>query len=111
MTCAELAARIESLQPGAVPRDVARLCLLLTNAVSDLAALRDDARLAEAWQQMGWRLQSAADQHAAMTEELEQLARQDPAHFSPEQVRVLIRAIKVQSHVLQLYVGHPPVEV
>ncbi len=111
MTCAELAARIELLQPGAVPRDVARLCLLLANSVSDLSTLRDDARLAEVWQQTGWRLQSAADQHAAMTEELEQLAQQDAALFTPDQVRVLIRAIKVQSRVLQLYVGQPTVEV
>jgi hypothetical protein len=42
-----------------------------------------------------------------MTEELESLARSDPRRFAPEQIWVLIRAIKVQSQILQLYVGQP----
>ena len=41
-----------------------------------------------------------------MTDELDELARIDPAKFSMNQVWVLIRAIKVQSQVLQLYLGH-----
>ena len=105
MKCEELAACIQRLQPDAVPRDVARLCLLLTNFIEDLDELRDEERLTEAWQQMGMRLQAATDQHAAMTEELEELAQGDPEKFSPGQIWVLIRAIKVQSQVLQLYVG------
>jgi hypothetical protein len=45
-----------------------------------------------------------------MTEELESLARSDPRKFTPEQIWVLIRAIKVQSQILQLYVGDAVVE-
>ncbi len=60
---------------------------------------------------MGLRLQAATDQHAAMTEELESLARSDPRKFSPEQIWVLIRAIKVQSQILELYVGEPSLDV
>jgi len=108
MDCAELATRIQRLQPEARPRDVARLCLLLTNYTDNIDRLDDDDCLAEAWNQMGIRLQASTDQHAAMTEELEELASGDPEHFSMEQVWVLIRAIKVQSHVLQLYVGETP---
>ncbi len=111
MNCHDLAARIERMQPDAPPRDVARLCLLLTNAVDDLGELEDEECLSEAWQQMGMRLQAATDQHAAMTEELESLARLDPSRFTLDQVWVLIRAIKVQSRILQMYVGQPPVEV
>ncbi|NUQ62569.1 MAG: hypothetical protein HUU20_08775 [Pirellulales bacterium] len=107
LTCHELAARIEQMQPGALPRDVARLCLLLANSVDDIQQLGDHDKLSEAWQQIGIRLQAATDQHAAMTEELEQLARSDPGNFTLEQIWVLIRAIKVQSQVLQLYVGRP----
>jgi hypothetical protein len=107
MNCQELAARIERLQPDSTPRDVARLCLLLANAVERLDTLRQDDRMADAWQDAGLRLQAAGDQHAAMTEELEQLAVMDPRQFTLEQVWVLIRAIKVQSHILQLYVGQP----
>ncbi len=105
MNCQELASRIEQIQPEADTRDVARLCLLLSNSVGDFTELDDQGALMDAWQETGLKLQAATDQHAAMTEELENLARSDPQKFSPEQIWILIRAIKVQSQVLQLYVG------
>jgi hypothetical protein len=111
MNCHDLAVAIERFQPTAPARDVARLCLLLTNTIENLDSLEDDGRLADAWQEMGLRLQAATDQHAAMTEELEQLAQTDTKSFTAEQVWVLIRAIKVQSQILQLYLGRSPLEV
>jgi hypothetical protein len=111
MNCAELAQRIEQIEPEAAARDVARLCLLLTNLVREVEELNDDDRLRDAWQEMGLKLQAATDQHAAMTEELEDLARSDPQTFTAEQIWVLLRAIKVQSQVLQLYVGLPALDV
>lgn len=105
MNCHELAAKIEKVQPDASPQDVARLCLLLTNFVHDLAELDNEAKLMTAWRQMEARLQATADQHAAMTEELEKLAEEAPPHLNSEQLRVLIRVIKVQSQVLQFYLG------
>jgi len=105
MNCTELAGRIERFQPGADAKDVARLCLLLTNATDDVTTLSDDKELTRAWREMGLKLQAATDQHAAMTEELERLAQSDPQKFTPDQIWVLIRAIKVQSQILQLYVG------
>ena len=111
MTCHELASRIEELQTDAMPRDVARLCLLLANFVDDIGDLKDESCLSRAWQEMGIRLQAATDQHAAMTEDLEELSRRDPAKFTIDQVWTLIRAIKVQSQILQLYVGQPTADV
>lgn len=111
MTCQELAEQINKLQPEASPQDVARLCLLLSNSQRDLDELGDARQLQMAWREIGLKLQQATDQHAAMTEELEELATSDPKEFSPEQVWVLIRAIKVQSQVLQMYVGHPVLDV
>lgn len=111
MNCQELARRIERLQPTAVPRDVARLCLLLANSTEDIDRLEDESRLADAWRQVNLRMQATTDQHAAMTEELETLARSDPKKFLPDQIWVLIRAIKVQSQILQLYVGDQAVLV
>ncbi len=108
MTCQELAARIEQMQPEAAPRDVARLCLLLANHVQDWDELEVDQQLNESWKQMSLRLEAATDQHAAMTEELEGLAAESPERFTPEQIWTLIRAIKVQSQVLQLYVAPSP---
>ncbi|MDZ7618591.1 MAG: hypothetical protein U1E05_16425 [Patescibacteria group bacterium] len=111
MHCDELASRIRQMQPQATPRDVARLCLLLTNYVEDTEELANDQRLVAVWQEMGIRLQAATDQHAAMTEELEDLAKSRPQDFSMAQIWTLIRAIRVQSQVLQLYVGSAQLEV
>lgn len=111
MNCRELAEQIEKLQPNAMPRDVARLCLLLTNLTDDLETLRNETFLMQAWQDMGIRLQAATDQHAAMTEELDTLAKSDPEKFTPDQTWILIRAIKVQSQILHLYVGQPVLDV
>jgi hypothetical protein len=111
LNCQTLAGRIEAMQPKAEVRDVARLCLLLSNAVNDVDRLQDESTLKNAWKEMGLRLQAATDQHAAMTEELETLAKSDPRQFTPDQIWVLIRAIKVQSQILQLYVGTPAMDV
>ena len=111
MNCTELANRIQRLQPAAGARDVARLCLLLTNATDNIETLQDDRILTSAWRAMGLKLQAVTDQHAAMTDELESLARTDPQRFSPEQIWILLRAIKVQSQILQLYVGEATVDV
>lgn len=107
MTCHELAQRIQRLQPDAGTRDVARLCLLLANTCDDVGRLSDDGQLTAAWRDAALRLEAATDQHAAMTEELELLARSDPQEFTPDQIWVLIRAIKVQGQILQLYLGEP----
>jgi hypothetical protein len=111
MNCQRLAARIQALDPTADIREVARTCLLLCNTLESLDTLQDDQTLADAWRELGLKLQLATDQHAAMTEELEQLARSDPEGFNKEQVWVLIRAIKVQSQVLQLYLGQPALDI
>jgi hypothetical protein len=111
MHCQTLAKRIQELEPDADLRQVARLCLLLGNAVDDVQQLQDDDALTGAWREIALRLQAATDQHAAMTDELQRLAESDPQKFSPEQIWSLIRAIKVQSQILQLYVGGPPLDV
>jgi len=107
MTCHELAECIERMQPQASPREVARLCLLLSNSVEDLETLRDDEVLSQLWEEMGIRLRAVTDQHAAMTADLEELSSANPEMLTLDQIWVLIRAIKVQSKVLQLYLGQP----
>ena len=110
MNCHELAESIERLQPKASPREVARLCLLLANYVDDLESLRDEDLLFEAWKKMGIRLQAVTDQYAAMTADLEKLSSANPESLTIDQIWVLIRAIKVQSQVVQLYLGQPKLE-
>ncbi|MGD0654209.1 MAG: hypothetical protein ABSA16_07700 [Thermoguttaceae bacterium] len=107
MTCQELAKRIEKLQPEALPREVARLCLLLSNYVDNLDELKDEEHLAQVWKDMMVRLQAVTDQHEAMTADLEKMSRTNPHKLTFNQIMVLIRAIKVQSQVVQLYMGQP----
>jgi len=111
MKCNSLAERVQTFQPDSSARDVARLCLLLTNAVASEEELDREGVLHQIWKETNLKLQAATDQHAAMTEELENLARSDPRKFTPDQIWVLIRAIKVQSQVLQLYVGETAFDV
>ncbi|MCA9247122.1 MAG: hypothetical protein KDA42_08410 [Planctomycetales bacterium] len=111
MKCQQLAQQIEAKYPDATPQEVARLCLLLSTQNDDLTALADPAQLDEAWKKTSLRLQHATDQHAAMTDELEQLASSDPRAFSQDQIWVLVRAIKVQSQVLEMYVGEAALDV
>ena len=111
MNCHELARRIETLQPGAAVRDVARLCLLLTNSIDDVTRLESDDRLTEAWKKIHLQMQANADQHAAMTQELDDLSRSDPKKFTSDQIWILIRAIKVQSQILQMYIGDQTLSV
>ncbi len=111
MRCKDLAKSIERIQPEATLDDVARLCLLLSNSVENIDDLSDEHVLTNAWQEMGLRMQAATDQHTAMTEELSDLASSDPADFHQDQIWILIRAIKVQSQMLQMYVGHPMLDV
>ena len=111
MNCQELAEKIQRHQPEADVTEVSRLCLLLSMAADDVRELEDDEKLKEAWREASLRLQFATDQHAAMTAELEELASSDPKQFSSDQIWVLIRAIKVQSQILQLYIGEAALDV
>jgi hypothetical protein len=79
--------------------------LLLANSVEDIDDLDEEDRLAEAWRDINMRFQAATDQHAAMTAELDALSRTNAAALDREQLWVLLRALKVQSQMLQFYIG------
>ncbi len=111
MICTEIARKIEEQNPDADALEVARMCTLICSAIPDREFLRNDEKFLEIWDEVNLRLQAATDQHAAVTEELQQLARSDPQHFSPDQVWILIRSIKVQNQLLRLYVGDPSLEM
>ncbi|MDH3717822.1 MAG: hypothetical protein OES79_06835 [Planctomycetota bacterium] len=111
MKCHELAQRIERLRPEAALDEVARLCLLLANSTDGDECLANDDQLDELSRAVQMRLQVATDQHAAVTRELEELARSDPQEFRAEQVWILIRAIKVQSQILEMCLNEPAIDV
>ena len=111
MICTEIAKKIEQQNPDADALEVARMCTLICSAVPNREDLRDDKKFLEIWDEVNLRLQAATDQHAAVTEELERLSSSDPQKFSPEQVWILVRSIKVQNQLLRLYVGDPSLEM
>ncbi len=111
MNVEKLAGLLEKAHPETDPSDIARLCTVLLNSIDDLDELKNEDRLKEACRESSLRLQFATDQHAAMTQELEDLAASDPKKFSSEQIWILVRAIKVQSQVLQMYLGGEALDV
>ena len=107
MLCHQLAARIRELDADLPPAEVARLCLLLLSSTADPDTLADVGTLRQQCKAAAFRLKAAADQHAAMTEELESLCGDQPQRFTPDQIWTLVRAIKVQSQTLELYTHQP----
>ena len=88
--------------------EIARLCLLILNEHhSELDGMPDDAMLRRWCKSAGFRLKAAADQHAAMTDELDALCSNGANRFDPDQLWTLVRAVKVQSQILDLYTDAP----
>lgn len=107
MNCHQLAQRLHELQPSLPPTDVARLTLMILNQTSDESLLVDDEKLTTAWRSASFRLEAASDQHAAVAEELDSLCSDGPIEFSPDQLWVLLRAVRVQGQILELYTDQP----
>jgi hypothetical protein len=101
-TAARLLQRITQLDPELSLEDIFRVGHLLTMH-ADPQRLDQADYLTEVWLELTLRLQAAADQQAAVTEELENLANTDPQKFKPDQVWLLIKAIKVLSQTLEFY--------
>jgi hypothetical protein len=105
MDFAKLTNAVLSFEPEAQPIDVARMSLLLLGGVDSPDQLMEQSSLEKQMANLKLRLKATADQHAAMSEEIQSLACSDPRKFASDQVWVLVRAIKVQSQLLQLYTG------
>jgi hypothetical protein len=87
------------------PTEKLRMAYLISLSVDHLSELANDEVLAQCCRDVALRLQSATDQHLAISDELEQLADSQPCEFTPEHVWALVRAIKIQSRFLELYQG------
>ncbi len=111
MNCSKIAQLIEQKSPGLGATETARLTTLLLTSVENSNELESPSTFEAHWHDVNLRLQAANDQHEAMTLELESLAKSDPKQFNPEQIWILIRAIKVQSQMLKMYIGEPMFEL
>jgi hypothetical protein len=109
MNCHELAKRLSELDPSMRQVDVARLSLMILSQATDVTALSNTDALVSAWRNATFRLESAADQHAAVADELEAICEAGTVQFTADQVCALLRAVKVQSQILELYTDPPVV--
>jgi hypothetical protein len=104
----EIIRRLTRLYPHYGQAELLRLALLLSLHHPEVQAERSEAELRAVCQEIVLQCSAAGDQHAAVADELDSLAATAPCEFSPQHVFTLVRAIKVQSQVLNLYLG--PVE-
>lgn len=107
MTCQELANRLQTLAPELSPIDIARLSLMILTQTNDTDSLSSETELINAWKNASFRLEAASDQHAAVADELDQLCGDGPIEFSPDQLWLLLRAVKIQGQLLELYTDQP----
>ena len=99
--------------PSAKPAEVFRMAMLLCHAHSDAGWARSEetheldlsGSIDRRLQEISLQLTLQEDQHAAIAEELDSLASTEPCQFSVQHLWTLIRAIKVQSQLLNLYLG------
>lgn len=125
---AHLVKRIVKLRPDLSVTDQLRISLLValqnsnadeeadlegaanehgSQSIFELSDAREvtDAALQQQCQEISIQLAAATDQHAAVSDELDSLAATEPCDFSPEHLWTLVRAIKVQSQILNHYLG------
>ncbi len=105
MDAAELTRNITSLKPDLAQVEVLRLALLVAQRVDSLDDLSEDSELMRLCDDACLKLGAATDQHEAVAGELDSLAATDSCDFSTDHLWTLVRAIKVQSQVLNLYLG------
>lgn len=101
-TAEQLVQQLQALDPALSLADLFRVGHLLT-VHADPQQLNNPEYIKETWLEISWRLQAAADQQAAVSEELDAMASTDPQKFQPAQVWTLIKAIKVLSQTLEFY--------
>ncbi len=100
----QLLQRLARLYPDYGPSELLRMGLLVSLHAAEFDRC-DNRGLEESCQQISMRMSAAGDQHAAVSDELDSLAAAAPCDFSPAHIWALVRAIKVQSQVLNLYLG------
>ena len=103
MSAQQLVNAICELRPDYTPAQHLRLALLLS-LQHDTDALAQDAELLERHiMEITIQLSASTDQHAAIAGDLDSLAATSTCEFNAQHVWTLVRALKVQSQILQLY--------
>ena len=105
MRLSQLIERLHEQLPRACDRQIACFAMLLCDRDPKLKCLANNADFKSLLNAIQLRLHSIDDQHAAVANELEQLALTQPCEFEPKHVWTLIRAVKVQSQFVDMLTG------
>lgn len=105
MDTMRLIQQIHQALPDASPAEAFRMAMLLCHAVEDLDQLADAATFQRLIQSCSLQLAIHEDQHAAIADDLDALASTEPCQFNVQHLWTLVRAIKVQSQLLNFYLG------
>ncbi len=103
MDAQQLVNTIAELRPEYAPAEQLRFALLvsLQHPNFDPALDRDD--IDRHCSDLACQLSATSDQHAAVSNELDSLAATAPCEFTPDHLWSLVRALKIQSQILNLY--------
>jgi hypothetical protein len=91
--------------PEAGPGEVFRMAMLVCHQAGDSLDLDDQAGMDQLIRDISLQIAIHEDQHAAIASELDSLASTEPCQFNTQHLWTLIRAIKVQSQLLAMYLG------
>lgn len=105
MDATKLLTAIAKLRPYSSLEEHLRLALVIATQQDEFAPLGDATTLERRIQETVLQLQATTDQHAAVSNELESLAAMTPCEFTPNHMWTLVRALRVQSQIINLYVG------
>ena len=105
MPLSKLVQNLHQQLPNANNRRVACLAMLICDRDPELNCLANNNDFLGLLDEIQLKMQSIDDQHAAVADELDQLALTQPCEFEPKHVWTLIRAIMVQSQFVDMLTG------
>ena len=103
MKLSKIVERLENLLPDADPAHLARMAMLMINELHTSEVLENEFLLSQVTDELKLRLSAATDQLTAVAQDLQELTRTDPREFNRDQIWILIRALKVQNQILNMY--------
>ena len=103
MNASELVTAVGNLRPELPADEHLRVALVLSQTESAATLLNSLEDLEERIQVVINQLTATYDQHAAVGHELDSLAATVPCEFTPDHVWTLVRALRIQTQIVSLY--------
>lgn len=108
MQITSLLQQVMDRMPTATPAETFRMAMLLCHSMNEVhlsGAIEQPPQIDQRMRDISLKLAVHEDQHAALADDLDSLASTEPSQFNVQHLWTLVRAIKVQSQLLSLYLG------